>query len=317
MASKEKIQDAGIRTYSYYAHAFCLYPETLHDLKEAQNALPDFQAIQRIAQATEDLKRHLHRGFLTLQYIKVIPVDEMPEIGMAAALWIPVQVYYAVHGFGLVALAAISKGGKLPGEHGEFLRETEKNLVRRLLPDPFVARLKDGFNRCGFMDFNKDNLLGLKLDCDPDDWPCHLELPNRETRIPHIARCLSMTRERELKEKFKRKRGKINRKRAKKGKRGKNLSRMEKVTIAIAPDTGHTTVFDYLYRIRLQSNYQNPRMFDLGSEHKDIVIDFVKNNQKMASRLCYLLLRVIERGLNDGDCTKLINEWKNRIKWEA
>lgn len=297
----------GIRTYSNYAHAFCLYLETWHALEKAQDALPGFQKILQSSPGSPIvLKSHLHRGFMTLKLIKMIPIDKMPELGMTAALWIPVQAYYAVHGFGLAALAAISRDGNLPPTHMEFLTVAENQLTRRLLPDPFCARLTGGFKGCKFMDFNASNLLGLKLDCEPDDWPSNLVLPDQQTRISHIARCLSTTRERQLQRKFSIE---------KKDKKIKMLFSARKKEIATK--FSDTTVFDYLYRIRLHSNYQNPAMFDLGDEHKDIVLDFVKNNRKIADRLCRLLLRIIERRLRKDDYANLENECRSKVEWET
>jgi len=299
---------AGMQTYSNYAYAFCLYPETLHDLEKAQDALPRFQRIQRTAQATEELKRHLQRGFMTLEYMQRIPVDDMPELGMSAALWIPVQAYYAVHGFGLATLSAISGQDNLSQTHQThraFLKEAENQLIRRLLPDPFKASLTGGFKGDNFSNFNKANLLGLTLDREPGDWPDNLEIPNQETRISHIARCLSTTRERRLKYKFRKKR---------ENDRIDRLSPEEKTKIM--HQTGDTTIFNYLYRIRLHSNYDNPNLFARAVENKPIALKFVKNNQEMTKRLCRLLLRIIERRLKADDYTKLENECRSGVEWE-
>ncbi|MDD9827603.1 MAG: hypothetical protein OXU92_04375 [Deltaproteobacteria bacterium] len=295
---KEENAAVGMLTYANYAHAFCLYPATLHDLEEAQNALPGFRNLQQSKQATEVLKRHLHRGFMTLQYIKKLPVENMPEIEMAAALWIPVLVYYAVHGFGLAALAALH-GDNLPKKHAKFIRAAGKQPVCSLLPDPFVARLTGGFKGDNFTNFNAENLVGLHLDCEPDNWPSHHKIPTPKTRISHIARCLSTTRRRQLNKRFASKRREEN---------IKTLPPDEKMNIL--NKFSDTTVFDYLYRMREHSNYDNPKLFALGPENKSLALRFVNKNRENAIRLCHLLLRIIERRLKKDEYTKLVEDWQ-------
>lgn len=303
MASQEKIRDAGILTYSNYAHAFCLHPETWEDLEMTQNALTNFQGIQQSARATENLKRHLQRGFMTLRYMDMISVDRMPGAGIAAAFWIPVQAYYAVHGFGLAAFEA------LPGDpnldtHAQFINAATSQLVCRFLPDPFVARLKGGFRGCDFMEFSVNDLHGLTLACEPKDWPKHTDTPNKETRISHIARCLCTTRKGQLEAKF-----------DDQSKGGEMPSRDQKIDIANRHR--ETTIFDYLYRVRLQSNYANPQLFAIRKENEHLASEFVKNNCKMTKRLCRLLLRIIERRLKTTDYTRLVNDCQSGVEWEV
>jgi len=302
MASKEKIQDAGMLTYSNYAHAFCFYPETWEDLKKAQDELRSFKEIQQGACTTRNLKRHLHRGFMTVRHMDMTLADSMPGIGTAATLWIPVQAYYAVHDFGLAAFSALPGDHSLD-RHAKFTRTAASQLVCRFLPDPFMARLNGGFRRCGFMPFKVTDMHGLNLDRKPKDWPESTETPNQETRISHIARCLCTTRKRQLKEKF-----------DKESNNGEEPSRDRK--IAIANRHSATTIFDYLYRIRLQSNYENPQLFAIRQENEPLALKFVENNCKMTKRLCRLLLRIIERRLKADDYTKLENECRSGVEWE-
>jgi len=305
---KEENATAGIRTYSNYAHAFCLYLESWHELKEAQDALPGFQKLPQPSSSTPvALKSHLHRGFMTLKLIKMIPVDTMPELRMTAALWIPVQVYYAVHGFGLATLAALHGNNPLPNTHTRFLSSAEDRLVKNLLPEPFSARISGGYRGCGFMEPIAE---GLDFDSEIDCQPSNLETPIMSTRTAHIYRCLNTTRKRRISELFenqRRKNPRLNRIR-------RNLSKSMKVRIASGVNA--TTVFNYLYRTRVRSNYDDPVIFDFETEDREIALQFVRNNREIADRLCHLLLRIIERRLRKDDYTKLVNDCRSGVEWE-
>ena len=39
--------------------------------------------------------------------------------------------------------------------------------------------------------------------------------------------------------------------------------------VRIADSVGPTSVFDYLYRVRIKSNYEDTTMYQQGSEHAD------------------------------------------------
>lgn len=305
----EESAAAGIRTYSNYAHAFCLYFENWHALENAQDALPGFQKISQSSSSPPvALKSHLHRGFMTLKLIKMIPIDEMPELGMTAALWIPVQAYYAVHGFGLAALSTLLGDGSLPKNHSGFLSSAEDKLVKKLLPEPFSARISGGYRGCGFMDPVAE---GLDFDRETDCQPNNLETPTMSTRTAHIYRCLNTTRERRISELFENQRKKNRRP----NRIRRNLSEHRK--IEIANKVSATTIFNYLYRTRVRSNYDDPVIFNFGTEDREIALKFVKNNREIADRLCHLLLRVIERRLKEEDYTQLINDCRSGVEWEA
>ena len=65
---------------------------------------------------------HLRRGFLTLDLIRRIRISEMPDVAMASTLSLPVQAYYAAHGFGLAFLSATDDSGQMLRTHADFLR---------------------------------------------------------------------------------------------------------------------------------------------------------------------------------------------------
>lgn len=113
---------ASIRTYSNYAEAWCLWNDLNSTPGEAQARLPVFLKLH--PSVNGDLttaKQHFLRGCMTLKLMQSISVDENPDLAMTSALWLPVQAYYAVHGFGMAFLAAKNGGSNLPGQHGSFM----------------------------------------------------------------------------------------------------------------------------------------------------------------------------------------------------
>lgn len=108
----------------------------------------------------------------------------------------------------------------------------------------------------------------------------NLERPNGNTRDAHIAQCLDTTRQRLIDAKLVKERAGAR----KPGKKHGVLTRAKQIEIAraVAP----TTIFDYLYRARIKSNYEDPTMYDEGSEDRDALLELVGNTQELAAMLC-------------------------------
>ncbi len=98
---------AEIRTYLNYNEAWTMQFPFDNSPIHAQSKLPGFQKLQPSRKYdVDEVKRHLTRGKLTLNLIKYIDVCENPDFAKASAMWLPVQAYYAMNGFGLAVLAA-------------------------------------------------------------------------------------------------------------------------------------------------------------------------------------------------------------------
>ncbi len=278
---------AAIKTYSYYSAAWCLRTKKNCTLRDAQSRLKNFSKLQPSSECDlGSVRQHLVRGNLTLKLIQDISVDKNPDFAMTSALWLPVQTYYAVHGFGMAILAAQKGANNLPKSHSAFLRESAESFVRHLLPSPFSAVLQDG---------NKvyENLQPALINiCDYRkyiDSGLNLERPNNKTRDAHIAQCLNTTRRRMVDDKLKKERTKAR----KPGKKYGVLKKQRQIEIAhnVAP----TTVFDYLYRIRIKSNYEDPTMYQMGTADADAVLELVRNTQELSEKLCALLAEILWR----------------------
>ena len=278
---------AAIKTYSNYNAAWCLRTQQGCSLGGDQSRLDAFQKLKPSPRCDHEVvKGHFQRGCLTLNLMQQIPVDEMPEFAMASALWLPVQAYYAVHGFSLALLATTGNASSMPHTHGAFMKVAAERIVDRLFPQPFSAVLRRGYDRwkhlpgelTGVRDSRADIRSGLNL-----------QHPDEATREAHIAQCLDTTRRRLIE-------GKLEKAR-KSGKRGARLSRQQQVCIADA--VGPTTVFDYLYRVRIKSNYEDTTMYQQGSEDADTLIELVKSTQELTKTVCALLANALWHSLDN------------------
>lgn len=282
---------AAIKTYSNYDVAWCLRKETENSLGCEQRRLNAFQKLRPSPHFDRDTAwPHLRRGYLTLRLMQEIPVNEMPEFAMASALWLPVQAYYAVHGYGLALLAATGNSASLPRTHGAFMNAAGDRIVERWFPEPFSAVLRGGYygwrhltgDLKGIPDRRGDIRSGLNL-----GRPC------QATREAHVAQCLDTTRRRLIDDKLEDAR----RKRARQS--GKKMARLSSQRqVEIANSIGPTTVFDYLYRVRVKSNYEDTTMYQQGSDHADTLIELVLSTQDLAKTLCALLANAILQSLD-------------------
>ena len=280
---------AAIKTYSNYSAAWCLWTKKNCTPKDAQSRLKSFSKLQPSSECDlGSVRQHLVRGNLTLKLIQDVSVDKNPDFAITSALWLPVQTYYAVHGFGMAFLAAKKGANSLPQSHGAFMRESAECIVRHLLPSPFSAVLQDGYKGYKYL---QPALINI---CDDRKYigsGLNLEYPNEKTRDAHIAQCLDTTRRRLVDAKLKIERTKVR-------KQGKSGFLRKERRIEIARNVAPTTVFDYLYRVRIKSNYEDPTMYQNGSADADAVLELVRNTQELSMTLCALLAGILWRIIN-------------------
>ncbi len=241
-----------LRTYYAYVHALSLLIP--NDTVEAQNQLSAFQKLQRSSSPpTETIEKALFRGWLTLRAMELLPIAAYPELAMTANFWAPVQAYYALHGVASACLAALQSN--VPDDHRAFRASAAEQLVIRMLPFPF-------------------NMWCRGLSANDPDCPCelgncavtvkdvvtvsNLENPSRYNAATLAAKALHTTRKKSLDELF----DKMRSKQLKPGKVRRNLNRSEK--LRTAQNLHRTTVFDFFYRIRVRSNYDDPEMYIYG-----------------------------------------------------
>lgn len=291
---------AAIRTYSNYSAAWCVRRQDDFTVLDAQCRLPGFIRLKPSSDLNlTSMRQHLLRGNLTLKLIKDVPVDDSPDFAMTSALWLPVQAYYAIHGFGMACLAAKDGPDNLPQTHGGFIRRAESSIVRHLLPPPFGAILWNGYKGFNYL---QPELINLPDDRKSIGSGLNLERPNIETRDAHIAQCLDTTRRRLIEEKLDRERTRAR----KPGKRNGVLK--QSAQIEIAKSVGPTTILDYLYRVRVKSNYEDPTMYQERSEDAEAVLGFVKTTQQLAATVCALFASILWKTLDNASRSHVRNE---------
>lgn len=274
-----------IRTYYVYIKAFTIKTGDLDELKKRQDDLPAFKDLQRSKKIDfGQLKQSLYRGWLTLKALKLLPVSDYPELATTANFWAPVQAYYAAHGLGMAALVAL--GDNPPQNHRSFRAAATNQIVNRLLPYPFNIRCKGNPSEKKGVAVAFEN---CSVDVAKVRKTSSLENPFYSNQEALIAKALMTTRNRLLAEMF----NDARRKKIKKGKIRRNLPSSEKTQIAgkLHP----TSIFDFLYRIRVRSNYDDPEMYIYGQGDEATAQNHYRNLLSLTGSLAAVLERIIEK----------------------
>ena len=290
--------DASIRTYSNYSEAWCLWTDNDATPHEVQSRLPKFSELRPSLHGEfAPVKQHVLRGCMTLKLMQSISVDANPDLALTSALWLPVQAYYAVHGFGMALLAAKDGASNLPRTHGAFMRAAGQSIAVNLLPSPFSAALREGYQ--GFQ-YLQPKLVNIGDNREYIGSGFNLQSLNATTRDAHLAQCLDTTRRRLIDEKMVKERTKVR----KKGNRHGVLRRERQIEIAqgVAP----TTVLDYLYRTRMKSNYEDPTMFSEQSDAAAGLLTLVRNTQRLTTMLCGFMIEALWQAIDESDKNRLL-----------
>ncbi|MDA8077689.1 MAG: hypothetical protein M0Z79_02010 [Nitrospiraceae bacterium] len=193
------------------------------------------------------------RGRLTLKAMEVFPIEKDKSLAPTANLWLPVQAYYAVHGVGLAAMLAL--GQTLPKAHESF-KAAFADLALRYLPPPFNAGCKGGPTVVQFVFEN------LTTTGDQVRQQSNLVNPKYADIDCCLGKCLATTREKLLEELFK----KARRDRVTQGRKRRNLTSQEKNDKA--GKLHFVTAIDFLYRMRIRSNYEEPDIHLFASDQQ-------------------------------------------------
>ena len=187
---------AEIRTYLNYSRAWGMRVPFGNSPLHVQSKLPRFQKLQPSkGYDVDEVKRHLTRGKLTLDLIGRILVNENPDFARVSALWLPVQTYYAVNGFGLALLAARKGPDALPKTHRAFLSEAASNFLQSHFPKPYSAMLKGGYKNFKHLQPEYVNIRDVRV---PIRSGFNLESPDPISGDDHIVQCLNTTRRKEI-----------------------------------------------------------------------------------------------------------------------
>jgi hypothetical protein len=242
-----------LQTYYSYVSAWVtnchqLYGEdkTLHNINQKFQSLPSIKRMQGGKDLSQDIALNYCRGKLTFIAMQTFPISTHKELAPTANLWLPVQAYYAIHGVGISCI--LSLGQATPTTHKAF-RASFSDLAGKYLPEPFNFLCYDGPEKSNFQ------FLNLKTTPQQVSEHSNLANPSYGDINAAIGKCLSSTRFRLLEDKYREAR----KKNVKPGRKGRKLKVDEKQSIT---DRLHkTSVVDFLYRMRIRSNYEEPDMY--------------------------------------------------------
>ena len=289
-----------LRTYYVYIQAFTIKAGGPKELKEQQNDLSAFKNLQVTRTIRADpVKQSLYRGWLTFKALTVLPVGDHPELATTANFWAPVQAYYAAHGLGMAALIAL--GDDPPQNHRAFRAAMANQIVKRLIPSPFNITC-----RGNTLDRKDDTIAfdNCSVEVSRVRQTSNLENPMYASQEALIAKALITTRSRLLEEMF----DDARRRDVKKGKRRRNLDSSEKQQIEgrLHP----TSIFDFLYRIRVRSNYDDPEMYIYGQGDESTAQNHYRNLLQLTTNLVAVLERIVERKIGPKPFQELKEQFK-------
>jgi hypothetical protein len=243
-----------LQTYYGYVRAWTekigqLYGRNA-DFRDLRNAVLHVTNVEKLQGGTKTSQKFISaysRGKLTLKAMASFPINENKQLASTANLWLPVQAYYAIHGAGLAAM--ISLGQNEPKDHRAF-RASFADFSSNYLPPPFNSRCTSGPTT--------QNFIFKCLETTPQEVIAYNSLSNprySDNLDCALGKCLSTTRNKFLEEQFDKARHTGT---AKKRKR-RNLSTQEKNDISIRLHS--TSLVDFLYRMRVRSNYDDPDIY--------------------------------------------------------
>ncbi|HDR05309.1 MAG TPA: hypothetical protein ENN84_08725 [Candidatus Marinimicrobia bacterium] len=251
-----------LQTYYGYVKAWAEKIVEIHGcpskcFKHIEAKMAELKSIQKI-QGGRSLDKKIvaafTRGGLTLKAMEYFPIQENEDLAPIANLWLPVQAYYAVHGFGLAAMFAL--GRDIPKDHRSF-RAVFSEMSKKYFPAPLNAQCWGGPTDQQFEFLNLDATIEkVKLQS-------NLSNPRYADNLDCLlGKCLSTTRKRFLEALFDMERHKG----VRRDKKRRNLSRGKKQNIV--ENLHATSVADFLYRMRIRSNYDDPDIHLLASSQE-------------------------------------------------
>lgn len=238
-----------LRTYYNYVRAWIIeferqhgsFPDGIDAFVSAVRDSADLSLIQGEYTVSDNLRNSYNRGRLTWQEIQNLPIVEYPELAISANYWLPVQAYYAIHGFGIACLIVLNQAPRLT--HTGF-RKNFSELVHTYFPPPFCGQCIGGPTKEDY------SYPGLATNAVAVIAQSNLQTPMLTNAKELAGKALSTTRQEAINERFMQKRKDLKK---------TKLFRTEKC--GICETIPATSICDFLYRMRVRSNYESPDMY--------------------------------------------------------
>lgn len=295
--------EKGATTFRHYFQAYrvCCRAYGYADvprLCDEQLGLSWFSSGSTKTRPSPVLKRHLFRGWLTLQTMEQLPLAEAAELATGASMWLPVQAYYASHGVGLATLHCT--GQTLPGEnrmtHSGFLARMSESIANNgYLVPPFDVYCR-GDCTCGGEEFENTNVT-------PDGVRqlSNLSRPGTQAKAEAmVAKCLKAARAETLEKRFEQHKRRATPKR-------KRLWSHEKQ--GVVAKLHATTCMDFVYRMRIRSNYDDADLYLFGQQ-PDEALAYCRDVIWFARALCEQLSNVIQHRVGPASYALLQQEFR-------
>lgn len=222
---------------------------------------------------TQDLDEKTIRRFLMIawntEYLVGNNVSPEIEIIKVGNLWRPIQAYYAIYSAGEAVSYALD--GRLIESHSKCIAKLNSIFVDRIRIKPWCY--------C----YHGNTRKGLK----PKNFPANTKTVNNLSRkkglpIDMIATCIQAEHRNRI-EDFEPK--KLT---------SKQKERGEKKLLKLDYDPGYTTVFNFLYRLRIKSNYKDAEIF-ISDSPDEYVKEFAENLASITNTTLLLFEIIIIR----------------------
>jgi hypothetical protein len=237
----------------------------------AQRHLPAYQRIQRREVPNErELRRLLGIAWASELQLRLASIGGEAFLRYSNA-WTPVQAYYAVY-MSIHAWLATLGMGKID-DHTATLRTAVRHLVdAKLLPHPWDVTCT------GAPDLDERVIHGVPAGANVDQ---HIELlatPSLVDAYPRLAKMLETTRGNRLERNA----------REWKARNGRKAMRKPEKR-SLAEGLHATTLFDYLWRLRIRSNYGDVSAFLMSGVEDRSHVSFHAGLVSLAGSTCLLL----------------------------
>lgn len=282
------------KTYKNYFGSLSIYvhktygtgTDCFKNLKAACESQGAFARIQMAPFSTtilEEIKKLLFNAWNS-EIVLALPSSISPEFVKYANHWSPVQAYYAVY----LAIQAFFRSVRLespPNNHAKSLRTISEYVTRQNLFPPY-------WNVCcsGAPTLAEVKHVNLPANEKIEMISC-LSSPRFEEFWSWYAMLLRTTRERQFKRKLA---DSGSRFKTKKGTRRKRFTPTQKARVLA--DLHATTVFDFVYRFRLRSNYEDADAFILGTTSNTDASEFNEALRHFTATTLFIIeLQVVSR----------------------
>lgn len=264
----------------------------LGGLLQAQRQLPSFQRLaRREVESESELRRLLRIAWASELQLRLGTYGGGAFLRYSNA-WAPVQAYYAVYMSAHAWLITIGMGG-LTNDHTRTLRTIVSHAIRRgLFPHPWTVTCG------GCPELGERRIEGLTTHADADQHVELLATPTTADVYPRLAKMLETTRDLRLQ--------RLRREWLRTNKRQRMPAAAKR---AAGERLHHTTLFDYLWRLRIRANYGDVSAFLMSGVDDRDHETFHRGLVRMTEATCLLLESAIVQRIGRAPYSSAVNEF--------